>query len=109
MTSTQFDSSVVSAFLFYCWLCVVSHFQILREVAHLAHDNFENVQPFKGSRRMEGAIHVGCLPFLALFADKFEVRISLFILCMYLNILVFLGTSYMDTSPLLRTRMTAPP
>jgi len=35
------------AFLFYCWLCVVSHFQVLREVAQLGLDNIENVQPFK--------------------------------------------------------------
>merc|ERR1719219_138676 len=35
------------AFLFYCWLCVVSHFQILREVAQLGLDSIENVQPFK--------------------------------------------------------------
>jgi len=50
------------AFLFYCWLCVVSHFQILREVAHLAHDNFENVQPFKNEddgASMMGAGYVG--------------------------------------------------
>jgi len=35
------------AFLFYCWLAVVSHFQILREVAQLGLDSIENVQPFK--------------------------------------------------------------
>merc|ERR1712037_1017447 len=32
---------------FYCWLCVVSHFQILREVAQLGLDSIENVRPFK--------------------------------------------------------------
>ena len=47
-TSTRFSCSV-PAFLFYCWLCVVSHFQVLREVAQLGLDNIENVQPFKGS------------------------------------------------------------
>ena len=34
------------AFLFYLWLCVVSHFQILREVEKLGIGKMDNVQKF---------------------------------------------------------------
>ncbi len=37
--------SFVAAFVFYLWLCVVSHFQILREVSKLC-EGLEHVQPF---------------------------------------------------------------
>ena len=37
---------IILAFLFYVWLCVVSHFQILREVSKLGLDNLDNVKPF---------------------------------------------------------------
>ena len=46
-TVSNLSYASVPAFLFYCWLCVVSHFQVLREVAQLGLDNIENVQPFK--------------------------------------------------------------
>lgn len=39
-------SAAFMAFLFYLWLCVVSHFQILREVSALGLTNMEHVQPF---------------------------------------------------------------
>lgn len=39
-------SAAGMAFLFYLWLCVVSHFQILREVSKLGLGNMDNVHKF---------------------------------------------------------------
>lgn len=35
-----------AAFLFYVWLCVVSHFQLLRELDKLGLSSLEHVEPF---------------------------------------------------------------
>jgi len=39
-------AAAFTAFLFYLWLCVVSHFQILREVSALGLSDLEHVKPF---------------------------------------------------------------
>lgn len=38
--------AAITAFLFYVWLCVVSHFQLLRELDKLGLSSLEHVEPF---------------------------------------------------------------
>ena len=43
--------------MFYLWLCVVSHFQILREVSALGLSDLEHVKPFKNEPDTESVMY----------------------------------------------------